>query len=151
MSFTKRNSFKKEIKSRGNFDLPCEIENTLQGVLEKNPSSIFFGPHASAVDLYDEGDRIVAKLEIPELSKEGIKIFIEDDCLKVEGERKEDRENKEREYYCERTFGSFTRIIMLPYKVKKDKIDAFYHNGILTIVLLKHEEDRNKPIKVKIN
>jgi HSP20 family protein len=49
----------------------------------------------------------------------------------------------------ERTYGSFTRSLTLPFPVDADKVDARLENGVLLIKLAKHESARPRKITVK--
>lgn len=103
------------------------------------------------VDLYEEKDDIVAKVELPGMEKDQIEIQISDHQLTVKGEkRKEEGLKAERVYHLERTYGPFTRVLDLPVEVQTDKIHASYKNGILEIRLPKTEAAKKKEITVNV-
>ncbi len=79
---------------------------------------------------------------------ENIDIHLINDSLVIEGEKKNDYEDKP---YLrkERQFGPFKKSIKLPYRVDPNKIAADMKNGILMIRLSKSEEA--KPKKIEIN
>jgi HSP20 family protein len=102
------------------------------------------------VDMYDNKDEIVVKAEVPGMNKEDIKISVSEDTLSIKGELKKEEEVKENDYfYSERTFGSFSRILDLPSKIKTNKVNAKFDNGLLKIHMTKADE--SKPREVKIN
>jgi HSP20 family protein len=104
-----------------------------------------------AVDVYEEGDEIVVKAEIPGMSKEDIEVNLSDSVLTLTGEKKKEEEIKEHDYYrCERSFGSFSRTIQLPSEVKADQAKATFKDGVLEVHLPKTEEAKQKAIKVKV-
>jgi HSP20 family protein len=106
---------------------------------------------APVVDLYDEKDEIVVKAELPGMAKDEIEIDISDHQLTLKGEKKKEEEIKEENYYrCERSYGSFTRVLDLPAAVQNDKVHASYKNGVLEIRLPKTEAAKKKEIKVKV-
>jgi HSP20 family protein len=109
------------------------------------------GLSAPAVDLYEEKDEIVAKVELPGLGKEDIQVNISDHILTIKGEKKSEEEIKQENYYrSERSYGSFSRSVELPTEVQADKTRASFKNGVLEVHLPKSEEAKKKEIKVKV-
>ncbi len=104
-----------------------------------------------ALDVYDEGDKIVVKAELPGVDKNDLEIVVKDNELIIKGEKKKEEEVKEENYYySERTFGKFVRSIRLPVEIKADEVKARFKNGVLEIELPKVEEARPKEIKVQV-
>jgi HSP20 family protein len=98
----------------------------------------------------DSGFRISA--DLPGLSKEEIKVSVEDGVLSISGEKKHEFEKKEKDryYHFERTYGKFCRSFSLPANVDNASIDARYNNGVLEVLLKKTEETKPKAIEVKV-
>ncbi len=104
-----------------------------------------------AVDIAEHENEYLVKLELPGVSKEDVKITMQNNILTVRGEKKKEKESKSSSYHrVERSYGAFQRNFTLPSTVKADRIDASYSDGILTIVLPKAEEARPKQIEVKV-
>lgn len=104
-----------------------------------------------AVDIAEQDNEYVVKVELPGVSKEDVKITLESNILTIRGEKKQEKNSKEDNYHrMERTYGSFQRSFTLPTTVKNDKIDAVYKEGILTVTLPKAEEAKPKQIEVKV-
>lgn len=104
-----------------------------------------------SVDVAERNDEYVVKVELPGVSKDDVKITMQDNVLTIRGEKKEEKETKESSYHrVERSYGSFQRFFTLPTTVKSDKVDASYKDGILTISLPKAEEAKPKQIEVKV-
>jgi HSP20 family protein len=104
-----------------------------------------------ALDLYEDKDGLVAKVELPGMKKEDIAISLEDGVLTVSGERKQDpRHDAATACRCERVLGRFERRISLPAKVDAAKITAAYTDGVLTVTLPKAEEAKLKQIPIDI-
>jgi HSP20 family protein len=102
------------------------------------------------MDLYQTADKVVLKATIPGFKPEEVDISITDDTLTIKGEHKEEKEVKEENYlYRERRDGTFSRSILIPVKVKSDKAEAVFEDGVLTLTLPKAEEVKPKQIKVK--
>ncbi|MCX8197266.1 MAG: Hsp20/alpha crystallin family protein [Candidatus Micrarchaeota archaeon] len=103
-----------------------------------------------ATDVYDDGNNIVVKMNAPGFQGDGIEITFEGNYLKVSGQRKEEKEEKQKNYYCkEIRAGSFERMIRLPTAVKADKAEAEYKDGVLKITVPK-EEPKGTKVKVKV-
>lgn len=91
-----------------------------------------------AVDVYEEGDNIVAKMNVPGVEPDKIAVSVDDNMLRVSGAHEEEKEKKEKHYYRkEIRKGSFERVVSLPHAVQKDKVSAEYKNGSLKITLPK--------------
>ncbi|MEK6634865.1 MAG: Hsp20/alpha crystallin family protein, partial [Planctomycetota bacterium] len=81
-----------------------------------------------------------------------IDISIQGDTLTIKGEKKEEKEEKGKNYYrMERRYGSFSRSVDLPNSVNPNKVSAEYKNGVLEINLQKKEEVKPTQITVKVS
>jgi len=79
------------------------------------------------------GDFMV-KADLPGLTKDNVKVELTDEALTISGERKEEKEEKEKGFYrSERSYGRFFRQISLPEGVKTDKANATFTNGVLEV------------------
>jgi len=109
------------------------------------------GEWLPSLDVAETKNEIVVKAEVPGLEPKDIDISLSDGLLTINGEKKQEREEKEENYHLvERSYGSFARSIRLPNEVQSDKINASYKNGVLKIVLPKSEEAKKKEIKIKV-
>lgn len=94
-----------------------------------------------AVDLYEEGANIVAKMQLPGIDPAKLDVSVEGEYLRVHGSREEEKEEKRKQYYRkEIKKGSFERMIALPAPVDKDKVAALYEKGVLTITMPRKEK-----------
>ena len=104
-----------------------------------------------AADIAEHDDSYVVKAELPGLSRDDVKITVQDTILTIRGEKKQEKESKEANYHrVERSYGSFQRSFTLPTSIRNDKIDATFKDGILSITMPKAEEARPKQIDVKV-
>jgi len=104
-----------------------------------------------ALDVHDDKEAFTVTLEAPGLKKEDFEISWHDGVLSIAGERKEEKEAKEKNYFRrERFFGRFARSVSLPADVQSDKIAAAYKDGVLTVSLPKAEEAKPKQIEVSV-
>jgi HSP20 family protein len=112
-------------------------------------SQPFGGGWIPAVDLYQDKDNFVVKMELPGMEKDQIDISFHNGMLSISGERKtETKDDKAETYRSERFFGRFQRSITLPTLVDGDKVNASYKDGILTVTLPKAEEAKPKQITI---
>jgi HSP20 family protein len=112
------------------------------------PSSI----RMPSLDVYEEKDSVVVKAELPGMKKEEVEVNLAGGNLTIKGEKKEEQEVKEDDYYRrERSYGSFLRNVALPCDVKSDEIKASFKDGVLEIRMPKTEEAKKKSISVKID
>lgn len=103
------------------------------------------------VDIYEDEQKIVLKLEVPGMKQEDFDVQMENSTLTVRGERKFAQEEKEENFHrIERRYGSFFRSFALPNTVNPERIQASYEAGVLRIELAKREESKPKQIKVQI-
>jgi HSP20 family protein len=104
-----------------------------------------------ALDLFEDKDTLIAKLELPGAKKEDIAVSLEGGVLAVSGERKQDSQyDTATVCRCERVAGRFERRVTLPYPVDSKNIKAAYTDGVLTVTLPKAEEAKPKQITIDI-
>ena len=124
------------------FDQPLSVFNT--------PQQFWLGGGWPTVDLFEDRDKLVVKVEVPGMKKEDIDISLHDGVLAISGERKmEEKYDKAETHRSERFVGRFHRALSLPVAVQADKTNATYQDGVLTITLPKAEEAKAKQIQVQ--
>lgn len=106
---------------------------------------------STSVDMYEEGDELVIKAEMPGIKKEEIRIDFAGDVLTISGDKKSEEKTERKDYYrYERSFGSFSRKLHLPLEVKIDKAKASFSNGVLEIRMPKSETEKQRVRKIKV-
>lgn len=109
------------------------------------------GAWSPPVDIIEQGDEIIIKMEIAEVEQKEIDIKVEGNALTIKGERKLEEGTKREDYLrLERPYGSFSRSFSLPTTVDHEKVKASHKDGILRIILPKREETKPKQIKVEV-
>jgi len=120
--------------------------------LRREMNRMYDTAFAPALDVVEEKDNFLVKMDLPGLSKEDVSVTIQDNFLTIKGERKHEVEKKEANFHHrERVYGSFTRTIELPTRVDAGKVDATFRDGVLHVTLPKSEEAKPKEIKVSVN
>ncbi len=104
-----------------------------------------------SVDIFEEGDDVVVKTELPGMSRDDIEVNLSDDALTLSGEKKKEEKVEKKDYYrLERSYGSFSRSFSLPAEVQTDKAKASFKKGVLEVRIPKTEEAKKKVQKIKI-
>lgn len=95
-------------------------------------------------EVEDDGSyRITA--ELPGMDEDDISVDLADGLLTIRGEKKQDEEEKSKDYFRqERTFGAFRRSMLIPRDIDESKIKASFKKGVLSIDLPKTEESQQK-------
>ncbi len=104
------------------------------------------------LDAYEKDGSLIIKADLPGLSKDDVKVRLEDDGLVIEGERKAEKEVQEEDYYCmERSYGKFYRKFALPFEVDARKVDARFKEGTLEIEIEKPPQEEPQAQEVKVH
>jgi HSP20 family protein len=107
------------------------------------------GSWAPLCDIYEIGDDIVVKAELPGVDQNDIDVQVENNVLTLRGERKREKEVKgDNVFRSERFYGSFSRSFTLPVSVDTGRIKAEFKDGVLHVTLPKVEEAKPRKIKV---
>jgi HSP20 family protein len=106
---------------------------------------------APSVDIVETAEEFQVKAELPDVKKEDVKVSIDNGVLRIEGERKQEKEEKGKKFHrVERTYGSFLRTFSLPDNIEEGKVQADFKDGMLNVRLRKTEKAKPKAIDVKI-
>jgi HSP20 family protein len=104
------------------------------------------------IDISETDKEYVITGEIPGVDAKDLDVTLTDGILTIKGEKKQENEKKEENYHrIERHYGSFERSFRIPEKVKTDKLDATYKDGVFKLSLPKAEVVEAKKIEVKEN
>lgn len=107
------------------------------------------GDLSPSVDIYEEGNELVLKAELPGMSKEDLNVTITENRITIAGEKKQEEKVEKKDYHwVERTHGTFSRSFRLPENVKGDDARATFKEGLLEIRVPKTEEAKSKKITV---
>lgn len=113
------------------------------------PFGLLGGRGYPALNIWEDGDALVAEAELPGLKMEQIEVLVQGPELTIKGERRSD-ETRDLVYHRqERGAGAFSRVLRLPVEIQADKVEASLKDGVLTIKLPKAELARSRKIAVK--
>ena len=106
---------------------------------------------APSVDVAETAEEYQIKAELPEVKKEDVKVSVDNGVLRIEGERKQEKEEKGKKWHrVERSYGSFLRTFTVPDNADATKIAAEFKNGVLNVHLPKSPNAKPKSIEVKV-
>ena len=140
--------------SRDVVSVQDEMNSLFDDIFGQRPARVQWtdGVWNPSVDVTEDKDSLVVKAEMPGLNKDDVKISVHDNVLTLKGEKKQEKEEKDKDYHrVERSYGSFCRSFQLPTTVRADKIEANYKDGVLSIILPKTEEVKPKEIPISID
>ena len=135
---------------RGGFGLPMFRRMFWPEAAASGESGFAFT--SPALDFAEDDKAYHLTAELPGLNDKDIDLTISDDMLTISGEKREEKEEKQKDYHwTERRFGSFRRAVQLPAHIDRDKIEANFKNGVLSVTLPKTPEaiTRQRKIEVK--
>jgi len=118
---------------------------------EGEQETLSMGSFIPPVDVYEDAQQLVLKLEVPGIKQEDLDVRMENQTLTVKGERKFECDEKEENFHrIERRYGSFARSFTLPQTVDTAAAKASYDAGVLTISLAKKEAAKPKQVKIEV-
>jgi HSP20 family protein len=100
------------------------------------------------LEVEDEDENVVVKAEAPGFEANDFDVRVEDSRLVLRASKKietKDEKGKVKEYREQQCYES----VSLPTGIEKGKVEAKYHNGVLTVTLPKSAESKGKKITVK--
>ncbi len=107
---------------------------------------------APSADISETEKEFLIRAELPAVRKEDVKVTVDQGMITIEGERKEQKEDKTEKYHRKESFhGTFSRSFSLPDNVNQDAIRCESKDGVLTVHIPKIEiaAPKSKQIKVE--
>ncbi|MGA9530441.1 MAG: Hsp20/alpha crystallin family protein [Candidatus Babeliales bacterium] len=102
-----------------------------------------------ALDMCEDEDNVYIDMHVPGIEADNIDIDVENQHVRIAGSRKEEHEDKEKNYYRkEIRRGAFERIVALPSSIHKEGVKAEVKDGILHVILPKEKRGASQKIKV---
>ena len=103
------------------------------------------------VDIGASDSEYTISVEVPGVSEDDIRVEVVDNTLTISGEKKQEKEEKKRDYYrVERSYGAFRRVLSLPEDAVQDEIKASFTNGVLTITMPRKTLPRKEVREIEI-
>ena len=109
------------------------------------------GTATPRVDVSETDEEVSVTADLPGLEEKDISVTLDNDVLTIRGSRKDEREEKKKNYHLmERSYGEYQRSILVPGSVDKDKVKASFKNGVLKVAMPKLPEAKTAAKKIEI-
>ncbi|HET6637711.1 MAG TPA: Hsp20/alpha crystallin family protein [Gemmatimonadota bacterium] len=103
-----------------------------------------------ATDVSETPEAVTLRLEVPGLTRDQIKIAVENNMLTVRGEKRQETSSENEKFRrTERSFGSFERSFSLPSYVDTERVQASLQDGVLSVTLPRREETKAREIQIE--
>jgi HSP20 family protein len=105
------------------------------------------------IDVAESKDAIDVTAELPGVDEKDVDVTLADGILTVRGEKKTGRDEQDKDknwHVVERSYGSFSRTIPLPFDPDPAKVEAKFDKGVLHVHLPKPAEVAKKQQKIEI-
>jgi HSP20 family protein len=100
------------------------------------------------INVYANPDGIVITAELLGVREDDLDITVHRDTVTLRGERQDQPQDTRAYHRRERGRGQFVRTFALPFQVDPEKVEAKLVDGVLTLTLQRHEQDKPKRIRV---
>jgi HSP20 family protein len=106
---------------------------------------------APRMDVSETDDEIRIKAELPGVNEKDVDIRLVDDVLTIRAECQTERKDQQQDYrIMERSRGTFVRSLHLPFRVNGDQIQASLTDGVLSIIIPKTHEARERVQRIEV-
>lgn len=133
--------------------LRSRIDNVFEDFFRDWPQSQSSQWLKPAVDIAETKEALEIKVDLPDMNREDIKLELHGDQLVIEGEKQFKQEDKEEKGYhlIERSYGSFRRVIPLPFSLADNgQVQASYDKGVLNILVPKPAGSESASKRIEI-
>ena len=121
------------------FYMPNFFDDDFLPMLSNRTSSM------PSVNIREDEKNYNLDLAVPGINRDELKIDINEDVLTISSENKsENEESKDGYKRKEFSYSSFCRSFYIPENVNRDKIEANYKDGVLSVSLPKQEEEKTR-------
>jgi HSP20 family protein len=119
--------------------------------VDTGAEAMTFAEWSPSVDLSEDDKEWCIKADLPDVKKEDVTVTVENGVLRLTGERKFEKEEKDKKYHrVECAYGNFLRCFVLPDGADGSKAVAEYKNGVLKVRVPKTEKAKPKTVEVKV-
>ena len=129
--------------------LPVSFGRWPRITLPSNGEKLEWSPSA---DVSETEKEFLIRAELPAVRKEDVRVTVDQGMITIEGERKQEKEDKTEKYHRIESFrGSFSRTFSLPENASTDDIRCESKDGVLVVHIpkIKVETAKAKQIKVE--
>ncbi|HXV13939.1 MAG TPA: Hsp20/alpha crystallin family protein [Candidatus Krumholzibacteria bacterium] len=118
-------------------DLATRV-NRLFGLTKWNGESLAMADWVPSCNVSEDEKEYRVRAELPDVKKDDVHVTLENGVLTIEGERKEEKEEKDLKFHRrELSYGKFVRRFAMPEEADESKIQASFHDGMLEVTIAK--------------
>ncbi|TIW17102.1 MAG: Hsp20/alpha crystallin family protein [Mesorhizobium sp.] len=125
------------------------LDDAFRGFGAGLPSFGAFGGRPS-LEIFDTGSEIRVTAEIPGMEEKDVEVMLDEGVLTLRGEKRSESEDKDKQF-SECFYGRFERRIPVGTEIEEDKVNAAFHNGVLTVTLPKTKRAQAKARRIPIS
>lgn len=117
----------------------------------REEDTLLFADWTPAVDIQETDKEYAIKADLPDVKKEDIKVELVDGGVTIQGERKQEKEEKGKKFHrIERQYGQFIRRFAIPGELDASKVQAVFKDGVLRVTIPKSAAAVPKSVDVKV-
>lgn len=115
------------------------------------PARFADGDVLPRIDVAETDTALEVTAELPGIDEKDVDVMLRDDVLTIRGEKKSEREEKKADFHLvERSFGSFSRSIRLPFEADSEAVKANFAKGLLKVTIAKPAQVKEKTVKIPV-
>ena len=134
---------------------PLDALFAFQRALENRLSSGWLGSSTAAggayppINIFQQGDDLVAIVEMPGVNKDNLNIQAKENTIRIAGQKSVDYPENVSLHRRERLSGNFDRTLVVPMQIDPDRIRAEYNDGLLALYIPRAEKDKPRTIEIR--
>jgi HSP20 family protein len=132
------------------FDALFDLQRALEASLESDwlRSGTAGAGAFPPINVFQQGDTLVAILEVPGVKKDDLDIQAKDNAIRISGKKDITYPQNVSVHRRERLTGTFDRTLTVPMQIDPNGIKAEYRDGILALFLPRAESDKPRTIRI---
>src|SRR5260370_20629457 len=116
--------------------------------MQSEMNRVFSGFNATAahdfppINIWLGENSVVVTAELPGITRDDVNLSLQEDVLTLAGKREPKSQEQNVSWQRrERTYGTFSRAVQLPFRVDLDNVQARFNNGFLAIEVQRLQPD----------
>lgn len=131
--------------------LQKEMDRLFQDFGKNLPATTAFGSAFPVIDVHETDTGLELTAELPGIAEKDVDVSLSDATLTIKGEKTAEKTVSEKDrHVSERSYGSFRRVMTLPFAPDAGKVEAHMDNGVLTVVLPRPETEDETAKKIEV-
>src|SRR5437867_8103007 len=128
-----------------------EINLLFEQISEVEPGNVSSGGWTPNVDVYEAGNDLVVKFELPGVNPSSVKLSVNGNSLILAGDKPRLEAHTGAKFHClERGFGTFRRVVRLSVPINTHKANTEYQDGLLRVTFPKVPNRRGEEVVIPV-